>query len=224
MTWRTELGERVLNPAEAALLRAAIGSMRDELREEHRGGDQWPYDVRVFDSLTLPQRVLLLCQVTEALLGPDVPSPELTAVNEGAVAAIFNAIEQSLGFELDSMGEPTDEEPSPDDFYWRNLIRNAALSTVAEEPSRSFDLESIPAAQSYDPEEWDYVVETLSDRVLWDSDYDDEVIEDASPDVAGAIKASLGILDDYYTAVVREPREDEVDGLFERLKALGRDA
>lgn len=219
MTWRTELGERVLNSAEAALLRAAIGAMRDELWEEHVGSEQWPYGVRVFDSLTLPQRVLMLCQVSEALLGPSVPSPELTAVNEGTVAAIFKAIEQHLSFELETLEKP-DGQRSPLEFYWRQLIRDAAFSTIGDDRSHCFDLEDIPDAESYDPEDWDHVVETLSDRVLWDNDYDDDVIEDASPDVADEIKESLGIEDGYFTAVVREPRDDEHEELFERLRSL----
>lgn len=65
-----QTGVRVLNPAEAALLRVVIGSMCEERRAEERRDDQWSYGAAVFDNMSLAQRMLSLFDVCNALLDP----------------------------------------------------------------------------------------------------------------------------------------------------------
>jgi hypothetical protein len=219
MTWRTPLGERVLNSAEAVLLRAVIDSVRDELREEALGNEQWTYGVRAFDDLTLPQRLWMLCEVSEALFRSETSSPELTAINEGTVAVIFKALQQQLTFELELLAPEPGEMPSEFAGYWRRLVRAAALSTLTEE-NHSFDPAEIPDVECDDIEDWHGVVEVLSERVLWDTDYDDEdLYSDHPPEIAESVKRTSGIPDGYFTAIAHEPRDDEVEGLFERLRS-----
>ena len=50
--------------------------------------------------------------------------------------------------------------------YWRDLALAAALETnvAGEEP--------LPHSRSNDLEDWNCLIDGLSDRVLWDADYD----------------------------------------------------
>lgn len=217
MTWHTQMGERVLNSAEAALLRATIGSMRDELLEERSGRDQWPYGVRVFDNLSLSQRLRLLCEVSDALLKPEIPAPELTAINEGTAAAIFKALQQRLHFELDST-KPQSSEETRFAFHWRELIRGAALSTIGDERLYRFAPGEIPVAESDEHKDWEGMVESLADRVLWDTDFDDDDPQaDHSPERTEFLRVAGDITMANRTSIAPEPREKEVAGLLERL-------
>ena len=220
MTWHTQMGERVLNPAEAALLRATIGSMRDELLEEGSGRDQWPYGVRVFDNLSLSQRLALLCEVSEALLKPEIPAPKNTAINEGAVAAIFKAMQQRLHFELDST-KPRPSEETRFAFHWRELIREAALSTIGDERLYRFAPGEIPVAESDEHKDWEGMVESLADRVLWDTDLDDDDLHaDHPPEHTEFLRVAGDVTVANCASTVPESRIKEVAGLLERLHVV----
>lgn len=221
MTWKMQTGKRVLNPAEAALIRTVLGSMKTELLDEERGDDQWPYGVRVFDDMTLPQRVLSLCDVCEALLDPVIPAPELTAANEGTIASIFNAMKQVLGYELDGMWAGDGDEPGPFEFDLRKLICAALQSPAGDDKSHGVDPAKIPNFESYKSKDWKWVVESLRDRILWDEDYDDDdIYADKSPEMAEFLKHTGDIPDGYFSTVVPEPREKEMVAVWKRLELL----
>ena len=114
--WWTQEGERVLVGAEAILFREALGYLWDEIEmceeidEEHHVG------VKVFDNLSVGQKLTMLVQVGEALLDAAVPVPELTAVNEATVAAVFAQLAINIELELDDPTMDTD---------WRRIIVEA---------------------------------------------------------------------------------------------------
>ena len=131
--WWTSNGERVLDGAEASLFRECLARLVDDLytlRDE-----DFAVGVTVFDRLTRTQKMAMLAVVGGALLRRDIPMPELTAVSEATVAAVFAYLRGDVGFELD--------EP---DFgqYWR-----AKIVTACEYiPSLTFNSSRLPAISS----------------------------------------------------------------------------
>ena len=92
-------GTRVLEGAEAALFRAGLGAMRGWLFDDVYLGEDWIFDVPVFDRLQTGQKLALLVEVGEALLLETAAEIELTAVVEGTVAAVFEAIGHEVAYE-----------------------------------------------------------------------------------------------------------------------------
>src|SRR4051812_7114659 len=99
--WRTNSGDRVLSEAEWNLFRVGLGDLWDHVEDDTRGGGGLSRTgVRVFDGLQPEQKLALLADVGQALRDPAVPAPDLTAANEGAIAAVFAAIQQRLELEI----------------------------------------------------------------------------------------------------------------------------
>ena len=95
--WRAEVGNRVLTGAEAELFREGLCSLVDWTEE-------WPENavgLRVFDQLSQPEKLAILDEVSRALLVKRVPCPIHTAVNEGAIAAIYYQIAGDVQLEID---------------------------------------------------------------------------------------------------------------------------
>ncbi len=210
MTWRTSQGERILAGAEATLFRTAVLSLASITDNDVRSGDEpWDFGVPVFDRLTPEPRLAMLATVGFALLRETPECPPLTAVNEATIATIFRHIEESIHEEVDS-GEDTE-----DPFYWRRLVRLAGAETVA-------DLELL-AESSSELDEWTFVVETLSDYILWDNDFNSEgVFADAEPEYAQANYEGMGIDEDYFLAVPPDPRASNLDQIRKVLRELER--
>lgn len=156
MTWRTEIGERTLQGAEAKLVREAIGVMSDVIWDEVRTGlPQWSFGVRVFDQLESPARLAMLLEVGTALLCETPACPPLTAISEGTVAAIFGHVRQAIEFEIDD-GRTT----------WREDVLAAMRET---DP----DWDDLPRRDCDDPMEWAGPIDSLEERILWDLDFED---------------------------------------------------
>lgn len=201
MTWRTQIGERVLTGAEAALFREAIGTAVDMVDEELSGlNEQWEFGVPVFDTLEPSVRLALLAQVGHALLRETDECPPLTAVNEGAIGALFQHIEQSVLFEIDC------EQDFEDGFSWRRQI----LAVFREDD----DTEDLPSVRCADKGEWEILLQTLCDRILWDEDFlDASLYLDKSPEQSRFLKRFMTIDDDYFTAVPPDPRDADLPGI-----------
>jgi hypothetical protein len=106
----------------------------------------------------------LLARVANALFKSDVVAPQLSAVNEATVAAIFAQIGGNLVIELDYAKE--DNLPSDYDIYhWRKLIAGC------QEPPRGGDDFHLDV-KCADLIDWEVVIECLTDRILWDADWD----------------------------------------------------
>jgi hypothetical protein len=212
--WRTPSSTRTLSGPEAELVRAAITDMTDSLHDEADGlADEWPCGVRLFDELSWQQRLALLARVAKALFKPEVPAPELSAVNEATVAAIFAQIQRNIVIELDN-AKDTDLPPDFDICYWRRLI------AACQEPLASED-DFFVEVQSADLDDWETLIECLSDGILWDGDWGlPELFLDAAPETSRARRRRLGIERDYFTTPAPDPRDEEVPAIFQDLHQL----
>ena len=79
----------------------------------------------------------------------------------------------------------------------------------------------LPAESCTDLDEWNFLIEGLSDAILWDDDWiDDGLILDADPETARARREMLGIEDDYYQTIVPEPSESDLHQARQTLRNL----
>jgi hypothetical protein len=198
MTWRTQIGERTLQGAEATLIREALAMMVDMVEQEISDHDDlWEFGVPLFDRLPAPAKLALLAQVGWALLRATDVCPPLTAINEATIGALFRHIEQSIHLELD------DADDSDQRFSWPKDVL-----TVFEQIGETDDL---PALECQDLSEWEILVQVLTDRILWDEDFNDaELYVDKSPEHASILKSMMTIDDEYFTAVSPDPRESDL--------------
>lgn len=176
--WRTEIGTRKLNGAERRLFGEAALSLADELEGEDEDF-KLALGVRVFDSLPAEIRRFVVLRVARDLLSDSAP-PELLAWNEATVYAIFRYIEDLVGFEIDN-DERDGSSGHGADF--RRLVR-AAWMSVAKKSHReesTIDDEGIrQRADSKNIGAWTSKIEELSNRILWDDDFELEFLEDVS--------------------------------------------
>lgn len=211
MTWRTEIGERTLMGAEAALFRESLGNVVDMFEAEIAGdSDPWEFGVPVFDQLAAPAKLALLAEVGWALLRDTDACPKLTAINESAVAILFVNIEHSLQLEVDAQ-----KDGYEDSLFWRPLVL-----AVFREIGDTIDL---PDPDCTDTEDWNLLVDVLSQRILWDDDFNDaDRFLDAPPDEANSLRDQFGIDDDYYRAIPPDPSEAELPAIRAKLNELYR--
>jgi hypothetical protein len=103
--WRTPAGDRVLTPGEWALVRAGLAPAwaAVEAARDTPGGPGIT-GVRAFDALQPGQQTGLLARVGRALSDAHAPNPPLTAVTEGALAAVLGVDRAVLPLELDGPG------------------------------------------------------------------------------------------------------------------------
>lgn len=220
MTWHTELGDRCLTGPEARLVREIVDYMHHMIASEldfAPDGDGIAYGIPVFDKLTPPQKLALLEQVLRQMLTATAKPPTLTAMNEGAIAAIYAAVGEVILSELE-MASDINETESVDPYYWRKQLLDVARAGGS-------DPGELPAATCNDESEWECLLDSISMRVLWDDDYmDTESVLDATPDSARRYRSKLGIDRDYFIAVAPDPKESDLPAIRERLRSLCRDA
>ena len=198
--WHTNGGDRVLDGAEARLFAEALWGFVTDM--EVNEGD---YDVglTVFDRLTYGQKISLLSIIGTGLLKPDVPMRKLTAVVEGAIAAVFNHLKTAVIWEI--------EEPDIKG-QWRKMILAACRQIGAEE---------LPKADCKDEQEWYTEIEGLSCLILWDADYEDEDLYiDKPPEETQRLKDFMRIRDDYFLEVPEDLKADEIKTKLAELKTL----
>jgi hypothetical protein len=203
--WRMQTGNRVLTPAEWSCLAIGVGYLFDQVcADVDDETDDVETGVAVFDRLTAEQKLLILADTAEALVRPEVPWPELTAVREGTVAAMFASLEFLIGLEVE-MGEET---------TWRRAL----LAALADDPP-----DEMPAADCDDDSEWELTVECFTDRVLWDRDFDID-LADLPPEVSASIDDYLRFGDGYFSATADEPNAAALTDARKRLRKLLADA
>ena len=169
--------------------------------------------VSVFDQLTCGQRIVVLANVATHLLKETEDYPALSAINESAVAAIFENIRANIVFELDELNSntgPSDPEP----FSWRSMILSAC---------KQAEIEELPDINNLDYFEWDINLEVLEDRVLWDRDFENgDVYLDLNPEHIDYQKKMMGINDEYFTTIAPDPTNDEIQRAIKTLLNLTR--
>ena len=199
--WHTADGDRVLRGAEAKVFAESLLDLaQNELVED---GD-YCTGIPVFDALTYPQKITILSQVAHALFREEVPMPELTAVLEGAVGAVFRVLHCLVEEEVEAV---------PDrDKSLRNLIRMAC---------RDLGVEEVPRPSHRGIEDWRFCVDCLQDAILWDSDYlGESVFTDLPPEQSRALKQNMGVSEGYFLAVAPDPTPKQMTGLFAVLTSL----
>lgn len=196
--WRTSQGERVLTGGEAAAFKAGLSDLVEDLAE-------WRHDqstgVEAFDALSYGQRLALLVDLAGALLNPSVPPPSHTSANEAAVHAIYRQLFTLIEVELDSDTPATNA---------RQLVRTACFERGLDALSDTDD----------DLDAWRIAVETLSDQVLWDRDFEDgAMFLDAAPESVNRDEVGVGV--EYFATVSRELRDAEIEPTLVQLRQLG---
>ncbi len=229
--WHTSRGDRTLRGDEAALVRMSIESMidtllihvDDEIDNEEAGADariDCESGIPTYDALTISQRIALLHDVAMYLLTDTRGVLPLSAELEAAVAAIFIEIRDQVAIEIDfpsinnRRGGPT----------WRAMVRNAYDCVFAADETGLHDHEvdeEVPVAENREIYRWEYLIESLSDAILWDRDFEmaDSFLDD-DPGVSHHRRQLLGIDDEYFTSIARDPRPDEVYGLVSRTREI----
>ena len=201
--WRTECGERILEGAEAVVFAETLSSLLDEAILETL--DDYELGVECFDNLTFGQRISVLSIIGNGLLRKDVPSIDLTAVVEGAIAAVFQHLKYQVIYEID---EPELRS------NWRELVVAARKQTGRE-------IDGIPEPTCTDIKEWDFEVEQLSDCILWDADYESgHIFMDRPPDMTEWLKDMVDITDDYFMAIADDLSDEEAQSQIKELKKL----
>jgi hypothetical protein len=198
---------------EAALVREAIAALVDALLDEAEGIAEWPCGVKVFDELSWQQRLALLSRVARALLKDDVPAPDLTAVNEATVAALFAHVERNLIIEVDQSDDP---KFAAEHFahHWRRLVAACQIRP-------SVNSEFFVSVDSPDVDDWELLIESISDGILWDDDWVmHDAFVDASPRDGRREKRRMGIDRDYFTTPAPDLRDDQAPAIFEEIRAL----
>jgi len=205
-------GDRVLTEAEWALFRAGLDPLWDYIEDD---GDGDPglseTGVRVFDVLQLEQKLALLADVAQALRDPAIPTPQHTAANEGAIAAVFAMIHQYLEMEIALASKETATTEV------RSLLLAAALDSE-EQP------EDLPDLTEEDTEEWGWVLESIEGRIFWDADYEMcDAFLDCPPSESAVLHSQMAIDPDYFAAIPREPDEPGLIAVRQTLaRLLGR--
>jgi hypothetical protein len=201
IVWRTPDGERALTPGEWSLAR--VGLARTWEAVEGRPGVPALTGVRVFDALQPSQQVALLALVGRALADPTASTPPLTAVTEGALAAVFAMLRAALDQELEDAGETK----------VRCLILDAVGEGVRDVP--------LPAPTEPDPEEWELLIEEVEERLFWDADFDmADTFLDLPPDARGRLLTLQGIDPDYFAAATADPVGNELNAVRRTLAEL----
>lgn len=207
--------------------------------------------VTLFDALTPHQQICLLHSVASYLLQPTEDVLPLTAVNESAVAAIYANATREIELEIaasqlrvhefddrgsaarsrfDDFKDFCPDAPQDaafaypvDPCYWRQLAANAYNGTGEFAFVDDDDVDMVPELDSPDVDEWRYLVEALSDWVLWDRDYETAAcFLDIDPRRATATKAVMGIEGDYFTGLVPDPQMTEIPHLVSATREIVR--
>ena len=242
--WHTSRGDRTLRGAEAELVGHGVDSIIDALvtyiddEDESATASECHSGIRLFDRLTPSQRIALLHDVTAHLLTPtETPFP-LSAHAEAAVAAIFIEVRDQVAIEIDLFPDgPSDKADSSgdesEDVTWRQLVLAAHESVFRTEhtPEDGFDFDfgpfpddiEIPDHACRDINQWEWLIESLTDAILWDRDYEmADTFLDIDPGVSQQRRRLLGIDDDYFTQIAPDPSSEEAYRLAARTQSIVR--
>lgn len=238
--WHTSRGDRTLFGAEGFLVGHAIETLIDSLMMhfdteiDEESSFHWESGIAVFDALSTPQKLALLHDVASHLLTPTESALPLSATAEAAVAAVFAEIRDQVAIEI-GFQEIRDErgasarssETDPSHMSWRELVlashRNVFGEHLSDDLANDDEITPRLTPTSRDVDGWELLIEHLTDAILWDRDFEmADSFLDIDPNVSQRRRRLLGIEDDYFTNVVRDPRHDEVLNLVSRARDIVR--
>ena len=198
--WRTSHADRTLHGDEARLFAEALLSLLDEAQSEQL----YDYDLGLpcFDDLAYGQKIAVLSTVTNGLLRDDVPAILLTAVLEGAIAAVFEHLRNCLTFEIEEdMGT-----------LWRKMI------VAAREEMEGV---GVPEVTCRDHSEWDCEIQELADCILWDADYYcGDLFLDQPPERAELMHREFRIPEGYFTAIAEDLTDEQAEDRVAEMRRL----
>lgn len=158
--------------------------------------------VKRFDTLSVPEKLGILEYVARCLLVKRVKAPVITAIAEAAIAAIYAQVILEVEIEID--------EGSTDN---RRLVRKACVECGLRD--------DVPNVSSEHLIEWRGCLDRLENRIFWDADWEEDIIEpDDPPEKANAFRELFGLHDDYYVAVAPDPNPQQLLTVRKRLKRL----
>lgn len=200
--WRTPEGNRTLSGVEAEVFLEGLRSLAAELRDQR---DDHESDVPAFDALSFGQRVSTLHDVANGLFRNDVPVAVHTAVNEAAIYAVYRQLHRMVVDEL-----VVSEDGGEECFDVRELLHRACSA---------MRLEGTPPSECTDEAEWDALVESLSERVLWDRDFEIGELFLDSPRETGHLKpdGESEVLVSYFNAIPQDPSDVRIDRILADL-------
>ncbi len=214
--WHTPDGDRTLLGAEATLIKAAITGIVESIKEESSGYQgQVEYGITLFDELPDSQRLVLLERVATYLLTSTAKTLDLTAVNEAAIGVIYEHVRCEIKREAAVGKSPA--------TTWRTIALAAYRECFSEEDDLSGEDDFVPSAvDSVDHRQWHELLESLTDRILWDRDYElAATFLDAPPSESRTLKEMLGVDADYFaTAAPDIAADDQFQQVYGRLDQL----
>ncbi|MBL8823784.1 MAG: hypothetical protein JNJ77_14440 [Planctomycetia bacterium] len=190
--WHTADGLRVLTAQEWKVFTLGLDLLWSLLDADLQNGTESRLtDVEVFESLSHPQKILILSQVAEALHESAVPAPPDHPYYNAAAQAVIQIMQGMLHDEIE-YGESDDNQQA----LWQVFDWNAM---------RSWEPKSIKKMKRKD---WDSLVRMFEESIV-DGDHElAALVMDKSPEQAAAFKQIMGIDSDYYTAIPPEPTEE----------------
>lgn len=207
--WYTPLGDRVLAGKEWDLFGLGLVAVVDEIVFSAESDDEISTGVDVIDRLPPGQSLALLARVGKALRDESEPAPNLTALTEGAVGAVYGGLLRLIVSEIDSS----------DAYPEARSIRRLVLAACRElEP----EWRPLPRLSSKDVDRWSDLVDGLADRILWmDRDYAlDDLMLDANPARRRAVLKRMNIPQDYFIDVAPDPTDAELAEVRVTLREL----
>lgn len=189
--WHTADGLRVLTSQEWKVFALGLDMLWSLLDADLENGTESRFtDVEIFESLSHPQKLLILSQVAEALRERNVPAPPDHPYYDAAVQAVIQIMQGMLHDEME-FGESDDNQQALwQVFDWTEM--------------KSWEPKSIKKMKRKD---WDSLVRMFEESIV-DGDHElAALVMDQSPEEAAAFKQIMGIDSDYFTAIPPEPDE-----------------
>jgi len=178
MTWRTQLGFRVLEGNEAEFYRTAMHLAAEALQSAHMDTNVLDCETgeRIFDSASFEQKIVLLYRALAALLKPEVEAPKLTNLTEAAAFFPFAFVQMKVEEEIEDEPYWDEEDSETIIYYYRQLIWNAyEILIVAEhrslEDEPKEEEEPLLNWRSTDIIDWISALDELADRIFFDRDW-----------------------------------------------------
>jgi hypothetical protein len=200
--WHTEAGDRILKGAEAKVFATSLYDLVYQVKDGRESDYPIEFGINVFDNLTHNQQISILWLITNYLFRKNMPLIKLTALNEGAVAAVFKNLREQVTLEIEEL---------PKSKFWRRLIKNA----LAE-----LDYEDKPFLKCNDINKWNMAIDFLSELILWDSDYEMDNITDNPPEKSKFIKYFADINDDYFDDIADDPDDSIAEKRITQIKKI----
>jgi hypothetical protein len=207
VTYRTPIGDRVVQGAEAEFFREAL-FWTVHYVTMNRGEDEFNFDA--FNRLTYGQQLSGLLSIARAILDETIPPPPPTAATEACTATIFSIISEEVACEIDEDGEEGREKKNI-----RRAVRAAMIEIGDDE---------VPESDCTDARIWQNCIDELSESFLFDLDYEDaDLYTDLPPEAAQARYRRMNIDPNYFLDVLDDPPESEWHLLEMELHALAKE-